>query len=275
MPFWTPPITHTHMCLGCVCQMQEILWRVCRKQRESYRTAVTINAHLFGIYGTEAEADAVYIPSSLRLTCYVPSCSIDMTTSQAIKPTQHHPLPVAVNAACLHLLLLWLFPYAFPVPFPPFKSNKQRHRQEGKRKHGKCQHTLKRLANGDNVKHERSQWSVQSGESRDCLGSPAVTMGGITPLGRGPVASATGWRTLAKWVAIKWLKVPLALDDGVGDSHCRATKNKYEHTNCRSHLFTLLWRNFQGGAAGWFRVISGNSGGHERLAGLTNGTIAT
>jgi len=227
-----------------------------------------------------------YIPSLRRLTCYVPSSSIDMTTSRAILATPHPSPPTANGSQCRLFAfassslafpqLSLRFSPAFPTFFPSFKSNKQRHRQEGKRKHGKCQHTLKRLANGDNVKHERSEWSVQSGESWWKQGEsrgllwwghhqPPVTIRHPTVGGH-----QRGWRTLAKWVAIKWLEVPLAFDDGVG-SQSLATKNKYEHTNCRSHLFTLLWRNFQGGAAGWFRVIPGVWS--MRWAGPTNGTI--
>jgi len=98
-----------------------------------------------------------------------------MTTSRAILATQHPSPPTANGSQCRLFAfassslafpqLSLRFSPAFPGFFPSFKSNKQRHRQEGKRKHGKCQHTLKRLANGDNVKHERSEWSVQSGES--------------------------------------------------------------------------------------------------------------
>lgn len=175
---------------------------------QGIKEAVTITAHFDILW----PADAI----SLLLTCYVLGARFlnryDDDPLSAPKATTNHPptghppcqwqsMPL-VCICFLHLL--------FFLPF--FKSNKQRHRQGGERKHGKCQHTLKRLANGDNVKHERSLWSVRvvAGGGGCRAAGWGLGAGGI----RGQQQGARGQakrRTVAKWVAIKWLKVPLAL----------------------------------------------------------------
>lgn len=127
---------------------------------QGIKEAVTITAHFDILW----PADAI----SLLLTCYVLGARFlnrsddDPLSAPKATPPHHHPLATRPARGSQCRLFAFAFSTCFFFSLLFLKSNKQRHRQGGyQRKHGKCQHTLKRLANGDNVKHERSLWSVR------------------------------------------------------------------------------------------------------------------
>jgi len=130
--------------------------------------------HILAFYGTEAEADAIYPFST----------TADLLRSEFLNryddlPSHlSHPTPIATHCQrqSMPLVCICFFFFSFSSAFPPifprfprlFSFIQEQQATTSTRRQAqtwKSQHTLKRLTNGDNVKHERSEWSVQSGES--------------------------------------------------------------------------------------------------------------